>query len=257
MSLLVEDLSVALGGRETLRGVSFEARRGELLMVVGPNGAGKTTLLKAVAGLLPFSGRIAWDRRALAADGSGCLPGVVAYLPQGHVVHWPLAVRDVVAIGRAPHASSLAHLSAEDNTVIAAAMEATDVTPLRSRDVTTLSGGERARVMLARALAVGAPLLLADEPATSLDPKHQLEVMRVLRERAQAGDTVIATSHDLMLAARFATRILVLNEGRVAAFDAPKAALTPTSLREVFGIEARLFETDGTAFPVPWELSGK
>jgi iron complex transport system ATP-binding protein len=111
--------------------------------------------------------------------------------------------------------------------------------------------------MLARALAVGAPLLLTDEPATSLDPKHQLEVMRVLTERAQAGDTVIATSHDLMLAARFATHVLVLNEGKVAAFDAPSAALSTDCLREVFGIEARLFEADGTAFPVPWGLSEK
>jgi iron complex transport system ATP-binding protein len=257
MSLQVENLGVILGGRETLRGVSFEARRGELLMVVGPNGAGKTTLLKAVAGLLSFSGRIAWDEKAVAADGSGCPPGMVAYLPQGHVAHWPLAVRDVVAIGRAPYASSLANLSAADATAISAAMTAADVTPLESRTITTLSGGERARVMLARALAVGAPLLLADEPATSLDPKHQLEVMRVLAERAQAGDTVIATSHDLMLAARFATRVLVLNAGKVAAFDAPDAALTPACLREVFGIEARLFEADGTAFPVPWALSEK
>ena len=106
-------------------------------------------------------------------------------------------------------------------------------------------------------MAVGAPLLLADEPATSLDPKHQLEVMHVLAGRAQAGDTVIATSHDLMLAARFATRVLVLHAGRVAAFDAPSAALTPACLRKVFGIETRTFEADGTAFPVPWTLSEK
>jgi iron complex transport system ATP-binding protein len=257
MSLFVENLSVAHGGREILRGVSFEVRRGELLMVVGPNGAGKTTLLKAVAGLLPFSGRIAWDGKALAQVGAGRPPGMIAYLPQGHVAHWPLAVRDVVAIGRAPYASSLTGLSTTDEAAIDDAMAATDVTPLAARTVTTLSGGERARVMLARALAVGAPLLLADEPATSLDPKHQLEVMRVLGERALAGDTVIATSHDLMLAARFATRVLVLNEGRVAAFDAPQAALTPASMRKVFGIEVRLFEAGGMAFPVPWELSEK
>lgn len=257
MSLLVENLGVTLSGRETLRGVSFEARRGELLMVVGPNGAGKTTLLKAIAGLLPFSGRIAWEGKALAADGRGRQPGLLAYLPQGHVAHWPLSARDVVAIGRAPHASSLAKLSAADEAAISAAMAATDIEPLKARAITTLSGGERARVMLARALAVGAPLLLADEPATSLDPKHQLEVMRVLAERAQAGDTVIATSHDLMLAARFANRVLVLNEGRVAAFDTPSAALSTDCLREVFGIEARLFEADGTAFPVPWGLSEK
>ncbi|MEJ2116680.1 MAG: ABC transporter ATP-binding protein [Alphaproteobacteria bacterium] len=257
MSLRVENLGVALGKREILRNVSFEIQRGELLIVVGPNGAGKTTLLKAVAGLLPFSGRIAWEGRALATDGRGRQPGMLAYLPQGHVAHWPLSARDIVAIGRAPHASSLANLSAADETAISAAMAAADVEPLKSRAVTTLSGGERARVMLARALAVGAPLLLADEPASSLDPAHQLEVMRVLVERAQAGDIVIATSHDLMLAARFASRVLVLNDGAVAAFDVPGAALTAECLRQVFGIEARLFEADGAAFPVPWGLSGK
>ena len=146
---------------------------------------------------------------------------MMAYLPQGHVAHWPLSARDVVAIGRAPFTSSLARLSRADRDAVEHALAAVGAHAFADRPVTELSGGERARIMLARALAVGAPILLADEPAASLDPAHQLAVMDLLSAQAKQGRLVIAVSHDLLLAARYADRILVLTGGRAAGVRRP------------------------------------
>ena len=255
MTLTVENLSVAIGGRAVLGGVSFAAERGELIVIAGPNGAGKTTLLRAIASLIPFSGSILWEGASLAAMPPQHRAHCLAYLPQGHVAHWPIPARDVVAIGRAPFASSLARLSDADYAAIDAALAAVEATAFADRPVTELSGGERARVMLARALAVGAPVLLADEPVAALDPAHQLSVMAILVERAKAGDLVIAVGHDLALAARFASRVLVLDAGRVAAFGPPAGALTPDVLRRVFNVEALTVEAGGVRIPLPWTIA--
>lgn len=254
MSLAAENLSVSLGRREVLSGVSFEAQRGELLIVVGPNGAGKTSLLKAMAGLAPSAGRLDWDGTPLAALSASARAKTLAYLPQGHVAHWPLAARDVVAIGRAPFASSLARLSTSDREAVDRAIAAVGAAPFADRPVTELSGGERARIMLARALAVGAPLLLADEPVASLDPAHQLGVMGLLAAQAREGRLVIAVSHDLLLAARYADRILVLTGGRAVAFGGPRETLTAALLKEVFQVESVRLDAPGVSLDIPWSV---
>jgi iron complex transport system ATP-binding protein len=255
MSLSTRQLSVTIGGRKVLRDISLEARRGELLAIVGPNGAGKTTFLKAVACLFPFSGTIEWDGKDVAAMRAAARARQMAYLPQGHVAHWPITVRDVVTIGRAPFASSLTRLRGADQAAVEEALRAVDAMELAERPVTTLSGGERARVMLARALAVGAPLLLADEPVASLDPAHQLGVMDILSEQAKAGRLVIAISHDLILAARYANRVLVLNDGAAAALGAPRDVLTPSLLRDVFRVETVRLSAGADVFEVPWSAT--
>lgn len=255
MSLSTRQLSVTIGGRKVLRDISLEARRGELLAIVGPNGAGKTTFLKAVACLFPFSGTIEWDGKDVAAMRAAARARQMAYLPQGHVAHWPITVRDVVTIGRAPFASSLTRLGGADQAAIEEALQAVDAMELAERPVTALSGGERARVMLARALAVGAPLLLADEPVASLDPAHQLGVMDILSAQAKAGRLVIAISHDLILAARYADRVLVLNDGAAAAIGAPRDVLTPSLLRDVFRVETVRLSAGGNVFEVPWSAT--
>ena len=252
MSLSTRQLSVTMGGRTVLRDITLEARRGELLAIVGPNGAGKTTFLKAVACLFPFSGAVEWDGKDVAAMRPAARAKQMAYLPQGHVAHWPITARDVVTIGRAPFASSLTRLNAADQAAVDEALQAVDAMPFAERAITALSGGERARVMLARALAVGAPLLLADEPVASLDPAHQLGVMDILSAQAKAGRLVIAISHDLILAARYADRVLVLHEGAAAAIGAPREVLTSALLREVFKVETVRLNADGGAFEVPW-----
>src|SRR5882762_10969113 len=203
--LIARGLNVTLAGRLVLRDVSLSLSAGHLVALVGPNGAGKTTLLRALAGLVPAEGVIHVRGDALSSLSLRERARRFAYLPQGHLVHWPLPARDIVALGRYPHgATDPARLSAKDTEAVLRAMQATDVTQFSERRVTELSGGERSRVALARALAVEAPVILADEPTASLDPRHQIDVMKNLRAAADNNALVIVVTHDLGLAARFA-----------------------------------------------------
>lgn len=252
MSLCVDALSVTVGGKQLLHDIGFEARAGEFLSVVGPNGAGKTTLLRAVAGLLTYDGHIAWRGNDFASLTAVEHARTLSYLPQGHAVHWPITAREAVTIGRAPHSSSLTRLSPEDETTIDRALDAVDARAFAHRPVTELSGGEKARIMLARALAVDAPILLVDEPVAALDPAHQLSVMQVLTKQAQQGRLIICVSHDLSLASRFADRFLVLDKGRIASSGPYAEALTDDIYHTVFGVRTRRFESDGETLIMPW-----
>lgn len=246
------DITVGLGGRHVLDRVSFALPKGALVCLLGPNGAGKTTLLKAIAGLLPHAGRLSIDGREIAGMTATERARTFAYLPQGHIAHWPITAREVVAIGRIPHGTGPGRLSASDHAAIDRALAATDATHLADRPITALSGGERGRVLLARALAVEAPVLLADEPIAALDPAHQLAAMELLARAAAHGTTVIAAIHDLTLATRFGHQCLVLSRGCVAGHGPPRAVLKPALLADVFGIAALHLEHDGTPLVVPW-----
>ena len=250
--IAVRELSVVLGGRRVLDGVSFDVPKGMLVAVLGANGSGKTTLLRAVAGLLAYSGGIELAGQDAAALGSAQRARLVAYVPQGHQADWPLAARDVVAIGRMPHGGGPGRLRESDIRAVENALVAVDATHLSSRPVTELSGGERARIMLARALAVAAPVLLADEPVAALDPQHQLRVIGLLQKVAANGGAVLAALHDLTLAARFADAVIVLDAGRIAAQGRPADVLTADLLERVFQIEAHRFVHDGQCVILPW-----
>ncbi len=251
--LEIAGIGVALAGREIVRGVSATLPAGALTALIGPNGAGKTTLLRALAGLLPATGVMRLDGRDLAAMTAAERARHIAYLPQGHQAHWPLPARDIVALGRFPHGGrDPSRLSAADAAIVDDAMRRADCAAFAERDVLTLSGGERARVMMARVLAVQAPVLLADEPTAALDPRHQLEIMNVLRDAARGGALVIAVTHDLALAARFADRALLMRDGAVVADGAPAEVLTPATLRDVYGVEARTVSVDGETLVLPW-----
>lgn len=247
-------LSVSLGGRAILEGIDWTARAGEFICVLGPNGAGKSTLLRALSGLLKANG-VTLDGRALDSLSPRERARQIAWLPQTGQAVWPLDVRAVVALGRMPHGVTLDSLGARDNDAIENAIKACDLEALASRDVTTLSGGERARALLARALAVEAPVLLADEPVSALDPQHQLTVMDALRAQARRGRLVIAVLHDLTLAARFADRILLMSDGRIAADGPPQTVLTGALLRDVFGVEVVTLEQDGMRIVLPLSVS--
>jgi iron complex transport system ATP-binding protein len=248
--LTAKDISVRLGGRTIVDGVSVTLRAGELVALVGPNGAGKTTLLKALAGLVPAAGSIELDGRPATAIKARERARRLAYLPQGHSFSWPLPAGEIVALGRYPHADPFSSVSENDRAAVAHAMEITGTAGFANRIVTTLSGGERARVALARVLATEAKIVLADEPIMSLDPRHQFVVMDVLRHAAQAGGAVLAVIHDLALAARYATRVLVLEKGRIVANGPPEEALDPQRIAHVFGVEADMIRIDNVSVPL-------
>jgi iron complex transport system ATP-binding protein len=251
--LIAENLNVALAGRPVLKDVSLSLSSGHLVALVGPNGAGKTTLLRALAGLIPSEGAILVGGDALSSLPLRERAKRFGYLPQGHVVHWPLPARDIVALGRYPHGvTDPARLSLRDAEVVLRAMRATDVVEFADRRVTELSGGERSRVALARVLAVEAPVILADEPTASLDPRHQIDVMKNLRTAADKDVLVIVVTHDLGLAARFADHVLVLSEGRLVSQGAPAEALSEQVMGEVFRISAYRAEYQREAVIVPW-----
>nr|WP_255696964.1 ABC transporter ATP-binding protein [Sandaracinobacteroides sayramensis] len=231
-------MGVRLGGREVLGGLSTQLPAGLLVGVLGPNGAGKSSFLKALAGLLPHAGRVLLDGAPLAHMPRAEVARRIAYLPQGQTLHWPLAVERLVGLGRLPHLAPLSRIADSDRAAIERAMRRTDVAHLAQRTATELSGGERARVLLARALAVEAPVLLADEPLTSLDPAHQIEGMEILRDEARAGALVVAVMHDLALAYRYCDRILLLDRGRLVAEGPAGDVLTPGNLAEVYAISA-------------------
>lgn len=240
VTVTLEALGVMLGGRAVVEGIRTTLSPGGLIGIIGPNGAGKSTLVRALLGLVPMSGRASINRQDVATMPRRDIAKALAYLPQGQTLHWPLTVERLVALGRLPHLAPLSRLSAEDEAAIERAIEKADVGPLRGRIATELSGGERARVMLARALAVEAKGLVADEPLASLDPGHQIDVMEVLASEARAGALVIAVLHDLTMAARYCGRLILMDEGRIAADGLPGEVLTPENLRAVYGIEARI-----------------
>jgi iron complex transport system ATP-binding protein len=232
----LDELAVTLGGKSIVQPLSLGVARGEMMALIGPNGAGKTSLLRAIAGLIPASGNI-----RLAGQDLGAIPlrrrgRLIAYLPQGQTVHWPMRVADVVALGRLPHRRSLGRLTAEDDAAIDQAIAMAGLSALRERQADTLSAGELARVLMARALAVGAPLFLADEPIAALDPYHQLGVMELLRRQTRSGASVIAVLHDLGLAAQFCDRVAMLDGGRLVAIGPPETVLTPALIETVYGI---------------------
>jgi iron complex transport system ATP-binding protein len=253
MSLVADTLEVRYGETLAVAPTSLALAPGELVGLIGPNGAGKTSLLRALAAIPRASRAVSWQGRPLASFDDAARARAVAYLPQSPRANWPLSVRELVALGRLPHRRFGQRLEASDREVIERAMHQTDVTPLASRAVDELSGGERMRVHLARAFAVDAPVLLVDEPVASLDPYHQLSVMRLLNEYSNAGRLVVAVLHDLNLALASCTRLLLMNAGEIVVDDAPRTAIDAETLAKHYRIRAWIAEHELRRVAVPWE----
>jgi iron complex transport system ATP-binding protein len=245
-------LRVVRGGRAILDDVDFEARAGELVGLLGPNGAGKSTLLRVLAGVLPAEGgRLTLRGRDPAGIDRQGRARELAYLPQAAECHWPLAVEEVVALGRLPHRGPWAPATGADREAVERALGYTDTLSLRRRRVDTLSGGERARVLLARALAGEPRVLLADEPVAGLDPAHQLEVMAVLDRLAGEGASVVVVLHDLTLAARHCHRLVLLDEGRLVASGSSEEVLSAENLGRSFHIRAHRGRSPEGPYVIP------
>jgi iron complex transport system ATP-binding protein len=233
--LLAEHVRVKKGSRLILDDVSMEAGAGEFLAVIGPNGAGKSTLLSVLAGLTrPAKGEVSLDGKFFSQLPPKILAARRAYLPQNPICEWPLSVERLVALGLTPRLPAFGGLPASFEPAIAKALEACDLTDRRTQPVTTLSGGEFSRAMLARALVGEPDILIVDEPVTGLDPRHALDCAKRLAGYASSGKCVIAALHDLTLAARYAHRILALKEGKVTG----AGALTPVLIEELFSVKA-------------------
>lgn len=239
------EISLTRQGNPVLNGVSLSVTEGEMIGLVGPNGAGKTAMLRVAISIeKPIAGEVRLDQSAVSALPAAERARRLAYLPQQAETAWPITVAQAVALGRLPHGD-------RNDDAVARALEAVGMSDFADRPLTRLSGGERALVLLARALAVEAGLLLLDEPTANLDPAHQLRVMEVLRKRADQGDAVVVVMHDLGLATRSCDRLAVLHKGRIAADGAPDAILDDPLLREVFSITVERGRTEGRPFLVP------
>ncbi|HUJ37710.1 MAG TPA: ABC transporter ATP-binding protein [Hyphomicrobium sp.] len=253
-TLNARGVGVRLGARRVLRGIDLAVTPGEIVAVIGANGAGKSTLLKAMSGLIaPDEGVVTLGGQPLAELDARALGREIAYLPQERAVHWPLTVRRLVALGRLPFRSRVAAPSLEDRDAIEEAMAAMDVTAFADRAVTELSGGERARVLLARALAQRPRFLVADEPTTGLDPAHGLTLFAQFVRMAAEGRAVVVALHDLSLAARYCDRALLLKDGATLALGTARAVLTPQHLAQAYGVRATVGEIEGRPVVLPIE----
>ena len=251
-----EGVELALGGTEVLEGVTLRVGDGEFVGLVGPNGAGKTTLLRCINGVLePDGGAVTLDGRPVAETASKAVSRLVATVPQDGSVAFDFTVERVVEMGRTPHRSRLDWSDGSD--AVGRAMERTGVARFRDRDVGSLSGGERRRVLLARALAQETPALLLDEPTASLDIDHQVRMLGLVAELVAEGRTALAAIHDLDLAARFCDRVCLLSSGEIRAAGPPAEVLTADTLEAVFGTAAAVGVDPATGTPTVTALQDR
>ncbi|WP_082098853.1 heme ABC transporter ATP-binding protein [Demequina iriomotensis] len=243
------DVTVRAGGATLVDQVTLDVRHGELLALMGPNGAGKSTLLSALSGERDLAGGLVeLDGRPLSAWAPGPLARERAVLTQDNQVAFAFTVREVVAMGRSPWRARPE--AEDDDAVIAESLARADVAHLAERAFTSLSGGERARVSLARVLAQRTPVVMLDEPTAALDIRHQEEVFALARELARGGSAVVVVVHDLSLAAAYSDRIAVLDRARLAGLGSPREVLVPELLEPVYGLGVRVIEDPDTGLPV-------
>lgn len=243
--LSTEQVCLKRDGNSILVDASVQLHAGEFVGLIGPNGAGKSSLLRVMAGLQqPDTGTV---NLAIAGETSlqplAKIPAreraqILAYLPQQETPAWPLQVEHLVGLGRAPWHKPMSGKSTRDKSAIEHALQITELTDFRQRIVTTLSGGELQRTLLARVFAGEPKVILADEPIAALDPYHQLHMMELLAEHSQQGGTVFAALHDLSLAARFCSRLVLMHHGKMVADGEPIQVLTTENLQQVYGISA-------------------
>lgn len=252
--LAFKDISVKAGEKVLVDQVNIEIRPSELVGLIGPNGAGKSTLLKAGLGLISRDAGCTLlggqDLHTFSYQERG---KQIAYLSQSATVEWEMTSRALVMLGRYPYRKSFSAPGPECEDAVDRALEAVDADHLREQKVQSLSGGEKVRVLLARALAVEAPFVVVDEPVAGLDPYHQILVMETLKKEAEKGTGVLVVLHDLTLASRFMTRLVLMDKGGVVAEGSPHDVLTKENLARVYQVDSLSLQTEGETYLLPWQ----
>ena len=248
--LIAANITVVTGAQTLVDNASLRLTSGELIAIVGENGAGKSTLMRAMAGYIAYEGNCQIDGTDIRELRPAARARQIAWLPQNVPLAWPIRVIDAVALGRFAHGGLPHRLTTADEIAVRRALSVCGLAHLTDRSTANLSGGELARVHIARALAAETPLLLADEPVAALDPRYRLAIMDIFRKAADNGCGVMVILHDLGLAARFADRIIGLKAGKIIIDDCPEKAITPHNILRLFGVEARVENSAGWPNPV-------
>lgn len=252
MKLAISDLSFGYDGKATLEDVFLEVGKGEVVSLVGPNGAGKSTLIKCINSVLkPQRGAVLVDGRAATLMKSKDFSKMMGYVPQSTTEVFPYTVFDIVLMGRRPHISW--RVSGRDVRVVAKTLKLMGIEEFASRYFDELSGGEKQKIAMARAIVQEPEILLLDEPTSNLDIKHQLEVMRTVRLLVQRGGiSAIMAMHDLNLASRFSDKIVMLKDGRVFEMGCPESVLVPENIEKVYGVRAEVIkDSSGRPYVIP------
>lgn len=247
------DLSVTYAGHVAVRSFNDILHSGEWMCVIGPNGAGKSSVLRAAAGLIPYSGSVAVDQKEIPATSARWRAQHVAFVPQNPLIPLDMTVEDYVLLGRNPYISYFGVETASDRAIAGDVLESLDLAGFERRNLATLSGGEIQRLVIARALAQQAPVLLLDEPTSALDIGHQQHALELVDKlRRERGLTVVSAMHDLTLAGMYADRLVLMHEGLVVAQGSPEDVLRPENLAKYYGVNARVHrEPDGTIVVIP------
>jgi iron complex transport system ATP-binding protein len=244
--LSLSNIGLSITGKVILESINLELNSGELVVLLGANGAGKSSLLRSALGLAQVSiGESLIDEQLVTTLSSANRAKKVAYLPQKRPLAWPIKVFDVVSLGRYAYGVNLGRLKNDDLEFVEAAITSCGLEQLRNRRVDTLSGGEAARVHVARAFAANAALLLADEPTAALDPKHQLHVMQLIRRYVDMGGGALVVGHEASLAARFADRLVWMREGKIVEDGTVKETMTAAMMANIYGVSAQISEVAG------------
>jgi iron complex transport system ATP-binding protein len=240
MDLILNRVCLSHLRKPVLHDISCKLEGGQLIALLGTNGVGKSSLIRAIAGLSAYTGEICLGNKSIHQIKRSEYAKQVAYLAQRQAIYWDLSVEQVIYLGRLPHLPSLPSwkgYTAKDSQIVQQVMQETETYALAQRPITQLSGGEQARVLLARAMAVQAKVLLADEPITSLDPYHQLRMMELLQQYAAQGNLVLVVLHDFSLVANFCQQVLLLHQGYLLAQGPPNTVLNTHNLATVYRIQ--------------------
>jgi iron complex transport system ATP-binding protein len=258
MLIDMQHISLRIGSRTILNDISVQIEAGKIIGLIGPNGAGKTSLLKILANVQnEYTGNYDFSGKPIQHYTLKQLAKAFAYLAQDATAHWPLKVEKLIALGRIPFQGMSNRLNSNDYQAIQKAVIQTDIEHLLGRIVTELSGGERARVFLARLFAAEPSVIFLDEPIAALDPYHQLHVMEILKEHAANGGTVVIVLHDLNLAARFCDELILMDKGTIAAQGKIDDLLKNQLLEDIYGIQLKMFCQDDAYAITPWKRRTK